>query len=233
MLSKNLVFASYFNTNKDPQRDIYWENDYTPLLPLIESVTSNHIEIVIFHDCFVEVPDIELCTWVYVEPSVEYVPSILRWFVYLDYLYKIEYDNVFMVDSTDVILLKNPFEYIEQNLLYIGDEYNNTWNHPYLKNKEKYISINDYLSIKNQYIDEVLLNAGICGGNIKLIIPFLEQLTQYHTIISKDIIKISLDMPIFNYTLRKHYNSILYTGSTVNTRFKEFETNDISWWKHK
>lgn len=234
MPSKNLVLASYFNTNKDPQRNIYWDNDYSILLPLIESVTKHGIDIVIFHDCLVDLPDIPLCKWEYINPDITYVPSILRWFVYSSFLSTDTHEKVFMVDSTDVILLKNPFNSIQHKTLYVGSEYNNTWSHPYLKNKERYLKIEDYKDIKNQHTNNLLLNCGICGGYTDIIKDFLNQHIVYHTNTSKNITDVSLDMPIFNYTLRKHFNDILCTGDQVNTKFKEYEMdNIISWWKHK
>lgn len=234
MLTKNVVLASYFNANKDPQRNIYWDNDYSLLLPLINSVTQHGIEIIIFHDCFTDLPNIDKCRWEKVEQINSYVPSIVRWFHYLSYLSNTNFDRVFMVDSTDVVMLKNPFDSIKPTQLYIGTEYNNTWRHPYLKNKDRYIHLPDYKDIKNKSIDEILLNCGVCGGYADIVIDFLTMNTIYHSNTSHNIINVSLDMPVFNYTLRKHFNDILYIGDKVNTKFKEYEVdNTIAWWKHK
>lgn len=232
----DIVFASYYTATQDPQRHTFWENDTTDLLPLINSVTSQNIKIIIFHDCFTSTPSIELCEWVYCKPNTLYVPTIVRWFNYLNYLTNCEVlpSRIFMVDSTDVEMLKNPFLHILPNKLYCGSEYDNTISHPYINNKKKYFNISDYSVIMNNESDHMLLNCGICGGYTESIIRFLTQLTTYHAVYSRHITKVSLDMPIYNYTLLKHFKNIIEYGSHINTMFKQFETNNTTaWWKHK
>jgi hypothetical protein len=240
----NTVLASYFCSTPDPlllndyrkhvvrddQRIDFWKNDYTLILPLIDSVLKNGSNIVVFHDCFDNIPNIDGCLWVRIENNEEYTPTTYRWFVYYKYLKKHKFSNLFMVDSTDVLMLKN-YD-IKNNTLYCGSEYKDKLLSTYMKKKFKYITISDFDEVLNQYRDHTLLNAGVVGGDYNICIRLLEKLTQYHSQVSKNI-KISLDMPIFNYVLFKYFKDNIDYGIHINTRFHKNEYNDISIWKHK
>ena len=90
------VLASYFTTIPDPLpnnryrqhvlrdriNNKFWENNYCSLLPLIHSVIQNKAQILIFHDCFENMPKIPGCSWIKVDYDLQYAPTIYRWFVY-------------------------------------------------------------------------------------------------------------------------------------------------------
>jgi hypothetical protein len=243
----DMVFASYFCSTPDPllnngfdecrqhvivddKKPGFWKNDYTLILPLIDSVLKNGSNIIIFHDCFDDIPNIDGCLWVRVDNNTEYTPTIYRWFVYYEYLKKNKFSNLFMVDSTDVLMLKN--DHIKNNTLYCGYEFRDKLLCPYVQKKIKHINILDINEILNQNKDHVLLNAGIVGGDYNICLKLLEKLTQYHYQTSKNI-KISLDMPIFNYVLFKYFKDNINYGIHINTRFPLYEYNNTSIWKHK
>jgi hypothetical protein len=121
---------------------------------------------------------------------------------------------------------------IKNNTLYCGSEYKDKLLSTYMKKKFKYITISDFDEVLNQYRDHTLLNAGVVGGDYNICIRLLEKLTQYHSQVSKNI-KISLDMPIFNYVLFKYFKENIDYGIHINTRFWCNEYNNISIWKHK
>jgi hypothetical protein len=238
------VFASYFCSTPDPllpddkhrkhviiddQKMGFWKKDYAPILPLIHSVLKHGSNIIIFHDCFDDIPNIDGCSWIRVENNKEYVPTVYRWFVYYDYLKKHKCSNLFMVDSTDVLMLKN-YD-VKNNILYCGNE-KDKFLCPYIQEKIKLITIPDFDKILNQYQDHTLLNAGTLGGDYNICCNFLKLLTEYHSQVSKNI-NISLDMPIFNYVLFKYFKENINYGIHINTRFWCNEYNNISIWKHK
>lgn len=242
------VFASYFCSTPDPifisnyRKHVvlddqkmgfwrgFWKNDYTLILPLIKSVLKNGSNIVIFHDCFENIPTIDGCLWIRVDNNGEYVPTIHRWFVYYEYLKKHKFSNLFMVDSTDVLMLKN--HNINNNTLYCGSEFNNKFLCSYVEKKIKHIKILDFDKILDQYKDHTLLNAGIVGGDYNTCLNLLEKLTECHSQFSKNI-KISLDAPILNYIIFKYFKDNINYGHHINTRFCHNENNNISIWKHK
>jgi hypothetical protein len=238
------VFASYFCSTPDPlsfdkyrrhvvmddQKIGFWKKDYTPILPLINSVLNNGSNIVVFHDCLENTPIIDGCLWIRVDNNTEYTPTVYRWFVYYEYLKKHNYSNLFMVDSTDVLMLKN--NHIENNILYCGYEFRDKLLCPYIESKIPYISPSNINEVLIQNKDHVLLNCGIVGGDYNMCLNFLKLLTECHSQVSKNI-KISLDMPIFNYILHKYFKNNINYGIHINTRFLKHEYNHISIWKHK
>lgn len=232
----NLVFASYFTGTKDPQRNTTWASTPKNLIPLIESVVDH--KLVIFHDCFDEVPDFEHCSWVKANDDLTgvYSASVLRWFRYLRYLNELEQkpEKLFMVDSTDVIMLSNPFDQMVSDTLYCGDENKTTTGCGWLRRKASKFTAPDFYQVTQSHKHERLLNAGLVGGYIDICLEFLSLLTNYHlqynTVTDASE---SMDMPGFNYTVWKHFASRLIHGHPVNTGFKDNQFDYTKWWKHK
>ena len=232
------VYASYFNSSPDPQGRGIWPSDVEKLLPLINSVVEKNRKITIFHDCFENTPGIKNCTWVRIQDELvgEFTASALRWIRYHRYLQNLEQlpSALFMVDSTDVIMLNDPFDQLEDNTLYCGDEKNNKVENKWMRNREKRFEAPDYRQVIESVAQEQLLNAGICGGKIDICIEFLSYLAGYHLEYNKvSKSKVSVDMPAFNYTIWKHFKDRLVHGHPVNTRFKSYSMDMTKWWKHK
>lgn len=228
----NCVFASYFNTKVDPQRGYNWPSDISQVNTLIESVVKQEVHVKIFHDCFDNPPIIKNCEFIKVPSNLDFSPTVYRWFVYLDHLQNNTYEKIFMVDSTDVVMQLNPFDYLEENILYVGSEHKRRLPYRYILNKAHLFEIKDWKTILDENSKRPLLNCGIIGGHLSIIESFLKRLTKNHYKHSKGIVE-SLDMPIFNYTLYKYFNDCVVTGKDVHTRFEKYEENDISWWRHK
>jgi len=229
---KNIVLASYFNTKKDPLRKTSWPSDVGQVEKLIKSVVDKNSTIKIFHDCFVEPPSINNCEFIKVSLDLNYSTNVFRWFVYLDHIKQNNYNKIFMVDSTDVIMQISPFEHIKNEKLYIGSEFNQTIPHKYLNKRRHLFDIGDWTDVMEQHAKHPLLNCGICGGEKNIVEQFLKILTDTHEKQSYGV-EDSLDMPIFNYVLYKYFNNQIVTGEPVHTKFKRYEINDTSWWSHK
>jgi len=230
----NYVFASFLNKKNCPQRNIQWPSDYKLVLPLIKTVLKNsNAEIIIFHDNLQNVPNMPRCHFKQVDISQKFAVTVERWFHYLHEIKNNEkIENLFMVDSTDVLMLNNAFEAMKKNTLYCGSEYRWKVGDRWLKKRTKKFNIIDYNKIINENSNKTMLNAGIVGADRNTIITFLERLTSLHNIHSQDII-LSLDMPIFNYTIFKFFKEFYETGSVVHTPYKDNITQSQSWWKHK
>lgn len=231
---KRLVIASYFNSLPDPQREITWQEAPDDLFPLIDSVVKNGEQIRIFHDCFDNPPIIKNCEWIRVLPTTEYALTVYRWIVYYDYLQNLEYlpDSIFCVDSTDVEMLNNPFELIDDKTLYCGSDQDWKVKNRVLEKKGKIFTAPDYLSVLKENADQQMLNAGIIGGSSEVVLEFLQELVPLHERYSKNIKK-SLDMPAFNYVILKFFSSRFITGHPIHTPFKREIYDQTCWWKHK
>lgn len=243
----SVVLAAYFNHKKDPQRRKAWAPDINLLRTLTESVNAQGCHTIIFHNCFSDdqIEDLsEIASFRYVEGDADYQPTVFRWFCYRDYLNSHRHESVFMVDSTDVEMLRNPFPEMESNTLYSGDEYNRRLNATYIIEKQAYIEDPEVRGFLGEIRRKRLLNAGICGGDWHTVTKFLEALTHNHSSHSRRVIT-STDMPIYNYTIRRQFESVLCHGYKINTRFKKNERKvrtlsprswlwpTLPWWKHK
>lgn len=214
----NLVLASYFNTIKDPQRDIYWEADPKLLDPLIESLQGQ--KLILFTDCLaINNPNVEV-----IQVKAERNPYFQRWFTYYDYLLKSEAKLVFCVDSTDVVMLHDPFTEIDNQHIYVGDErekLGNNWvseHHPVLGN----VFGGSQLP---------LLNLGVLGGSPSLLIPLMFDFKVLYMMFGEALGQ--TDMAAFNLLLHTKYKDIVVHGAPVNTQFKKFETETLAYWQHK
>lgn len=237
---KNFVLASYFNYTVDPQRkNVTWTSDINAVLNLVHSVTKHNIEIKIFHNCFENTPKIAHCEFIKIIPYQQYTPNVVRWIHYYEYLKNLELkpDKLFMVDSTDVEMLSNPFPNMKNDLIYTGSEYKKNMRDKWLYERIGHLS-NDFkneykeLILNNTSENDVLINCGLFGTNIDLALKFLEKLVENHKKISQ-YDSISLDTPMYIYTLLKHFKNNIVTGNFINTRFRKNEYTSSCWWKHK
>lgn len=221
----NVVLTCYFAGDKDPQRDIEWEADFTKIQPLINSLKGQ--KLVVLHNCFddkLKVPrNVEL-----VKVHTVTTPYIQRWISYYEYLRNNPCDAVWMIDSTDVEMINNPFTNMDEKLVYIGDEQSKVMI-PWMLNNHKPQFLQQFF---RQYKDKQLLNCGLLGGSYNNMTNFLNKLVKTFCDEKGDIG--TFDMGIVNYTAYTHFNSSLSHGSHVNTVFKAYDNeNKTAWWRHK
>lgn len=228
--SGGVLLAAYFNSVNDPQRNEKWKPDISQLDKLVQSCERNGVDYRIFHDCL----ETDNPNFIKVEPQMDYAPNVYRYFVFKEWLEKNEASNVFLVDSTDVEVLRNPFMSINPDKLYAGDEYamrvDNQWmrnnQEPYLK------SLTDYRRTISAHARHTLLNCGITGGSYKIVMAYLKHRTELHSKHTKGVLK-STDMAIFNYIVAKFFKGRITSGLKINTKFKRFEYNKLSLFRHK
>lgn len=230
------ILCSYFTGVKDSQRGEYWKPDISVLDTLINSTLDSNGNIIIFHDCFDVIPDYlmnDKIQFLKRKIDSDLTPYNLRWIIYYDYLLSTNIDNpIFIVDSTDVEVLKSPSE-INRNKIYIGYEYKNTLQNTWLIEKEEpYIKSIKYKTDISKYRNKSLLNCGILGGYQLKLMEILKMLVT--NINSGDFASnIITEMALMNYTIYKHFEDSIIYGDLINTKFKQFEYNNISWFRHK
>ena len=228
--NNGILLAAYFNSVNDPQRGEKWEPDASQLETLIKSCEKNGVDYRIFHDCL----ETDNPKFIKVEPQTDYAPNVSRYFVFRDWLLQNEVDNVFMVDSTDVEVLRNPFMSLNPEKLYVGDEYamrvDNIWMR---RNQEPHLkSLVDYRRTIASNGRNVLVNCGITGGSHKMAMEYLKHRVELHTKHTKGTLQ-STDMAIFNYIVWKYFKGRITNGLKVNTKFKKYEYNKVSYFRHK
>jgi len=232
---KNVILTSYFNYTADPQRGKRWQAQIEELMPLIKSCIKHKQHLIVFSDCFVDSVNSEYIKFEKSLPSKTHSPNVYRWIVYQEWMQRNDFDKCWMVDSTDVVLLKEPFKILEKGKLYCGDEIgmitDNSWMR---KTQERFISnIPDYRQIILRHKNEILINCGLVGGCSDVIEPLIDIWAGLHK--TKTVgLRYSTDMAIFNYVAHKHYNDVLVHGEAINTKFKHEELNNKkAIWKHK
>lgn len=234
--SLNVVITSFFTGQPDPERKAHWQADYDLLDKLIDSIKPG-VKLVILHDCFDEAVDSHFIEHVRV-PAITTSPYFARWIYARQYLSRHpEIAKVWCVDATDVIMVNNPFPDMQPGALYTGDEPTitaNSWmlaNHP-----AKWLQ--DYMK---GHAADILLNAGLLGGERGTVLRFLSYLVglwednKKDQAYGKSASVGDSDMGLFNYVARQHYKPVLQHGRRVNTVFKRYQCtqNVRSWWRHK
>jgi hypothetical protein len=154
----NAVIASYFTYRQDPQRKLIWSNDIEAVMPLMRSVQHFGVHCEILHDCFRDAP--ENFTLTTGDPALS--PNDFRWTAQLEWIERNNPERVFMVDSTDVIMLHNPFGEIKPGKLYCGYEYgNNMMNQWMLTNQGRFLRLPDWQRVMQSNAKHPLLNCGV------------------------------------------------------------------------
>jgi glycosyltransferase involved in cell wall biosynthesis len=232
----NVILTCFFTKVKDTQREneAPMKADKGLLKPLIDSMKGQRI--IVLTDCFKNEME-DGAEYVEVETSLNNV-YFQRWVNYYQYLLqnKEKINQVFIVDGTDVQMLNNPFLSMEAGKLYVGDEAEKTgceWLEKYHPHKmiQEFIKQNE---------NKVLLNAGLIGGDIEVIMSFINKFLAFYfqsvsdSYFYKDRPDAGVfDMGLFNYIARTHFADRLVHGTQVNTVFKAEKANNVSWFKHK
>jgi hypothetical protein len=229
----NIVLTSYFNYSNDPQRRKKWSGQIDELKVLINSCIKQKVKLIIFTNCFVDTVNSKYVQFIDTLPSRTHSPNVYRWIVYAQWMNENSFDKAWMVDATDVELLKNPFKTMERGKLYCGDECDMKTDNSWMRKiQEPHFKIADYRKVIEQYASYNLINCGIVGGHHEILVPFIEKWAEIHKTTTVGLTH-STDMAIFNYVARKYYNDFVIQGIEINTRFKYFEYNKVSIWKHK
>lgn len=223
--TNSIILTTFLNAMPDIQRNgIMWKQDYSAISKLRESTENNNIKLVVLHNCF-DVEDSTLTKHVKVNQTLN--PYLQRWLSYYEYLRdnpKIEY--VFCVDATDVEVLNDPFEYLEKDIIYTGDE-NNYVGCAWMRGICKSKGLQDFIL---KFRNKRLLNAGVVGGSRELIMEFCKEMYYLYNLKFKDE---TIDMPLYNYVIYNEYNNKFINGRKVTTIFKGYEKESRAWFKHK
>jgi glycosyltransferase involved in cell wall biosynthesis len=219
----NIVLSCYFTGHIDPQKGVKWDGDiFENTNTLATSLENKKVKYAILQDCLTASTD----KFVRVNTSIN--PYFQRWLSYYQYLRDHpEIDNVFCVDATDVVMLKNPFLYIEEGKVYCGDEPTRLAS-PWMRSHNPEPILSAFIT-RNRALD--LLNAGVVGGSREDVMKICHDII---TLYFDNGAVFHNDMGAFNYVLRKFFSDKLEYGRKVTTVFKEYDTgNKTSWWAHK
>ncbi|WEV51813.1 hypothetical protein OZX69_03695 [Lactobacillus sp. ESL0731] len=160
-----------------------------------------------------------------------------RWEFAYEYLLRHpEIDQAALVDVGDVEMMNYPFKDIKDNVLYIGDEYNDL-NTYIIEDDGKPDYLTDFTR-KNKYVQ--LLNAGILVGTRATLLEFLSIFMKLYTddtaqeYLGQGSTHFGIfEMAIVNYIAYTFFEGRICHGRKVASRFMYADRNVGSWFKHK
>ena len=230
----NVVVTCYFNSIVDAQRGHRWPSDTDGINTLGKSVQAFGLPLVVLHDCFahetMNAAEFRVHEWSKVTPE-DTSSSWNRWYALRDYLTQHqEVAALWMVDSTDTELFRQPFGFMEPATLYVGHE---PWHvedaTPWALSVNRAQDIHDWV-LANPELP--MLNCGVVGGDWTAMMTLAQEMISFR---EKYPDNGGSDNMSFNMLMRTAYPLPIKHGRTITTNFKHFEKpeNCTSVWRHK
>ena len=223
----NVIMTTYFCNKKDPQRSKKAPcNDFSYIKPWYNSVKKLNLNGIIFYDGlsdeFIKKYETSNIKFAYVNINdTVFSLNDIRYFIYLDYIIKnSNIKNIFMTDGNDITIVKNPFNIIQNNKIYVGSEVNGSIS--YLQDKYNKINnkSNNYKINKNMFF-----NAGILGGTRNQVIKFLQGMIDIFNNLDNNIKSNDVNMGVFNIVTNLYFFNNYVTGEPLHSKFKKFEND--------
>ena len=221
----NIILTTYFCNVKDVHGNKFSPcNDIRYIGNWYYSLKKLKLNGIVFHDhCteeFINKYTTNHIKFVYVDSS-KFTNTLNDYRFILYYKFLLNNPNlnkVFMTDGNDITIVKNPFNLVNDDNVYVGSEEN------IIEEKTEWFikecmnsSLKDFI-IKNK--EKKILNAGIVGGNKK---PVLKLLSKMNKLFNKFRDKsCNINMTVLNFVI--YENNIKFkTNGGLNSRFKFYE----------
>lgn len=157
----------------------------------------------------------------------------IRWIMTYEYISAHpEIEKVVLMDINDTEILQDPFNLIEENKIYVGDELFDL--STYIISSDSTLDyVHDFL-VDNSSLQ--LLNPGLIAGSRAIILEFLEI---YMFMIDRSFYNGNIsqfgnfEMNIFNYIMYNYFDDRIKHGRKISSKFLHFEEKSGSWFKHK
>ncbi len=221
-------------------------DDYTQVKEWVESIIHHNLSGILFHNHFssdtLEKNNHKNIQFIQIEYDQTFNPNVFRYFVYQDFLKQQGHTikHLFLTDVSDVVVVKNPFIdpfFLKRpDTIFCGDEpkmLNDEWMHAHSTHLRSHIP--GFSIFESNFQHETLLNCGIAGGPIHLMLDLLQSLCDLHRSYNQNNkTAFTGDMGAFNYILRTQFNDCIHHGFPCNTTFKGYELNRTDcWFRHK
>ncbi len=233
----DFIISTFFTSEKDPQRPNKWGNDdFSIIKEFYDSVVKHDLNCLILidnsSDEFIKNYQTEKVKFIRCDSSGLNMVDI-RWKLYYNLLNeRTDIFRAFFLDVSDVVILKNPFKFIDDDKIYCGDEENINLNNDWMIRRYSLLNNSEINKKLNSYLSKKVINAGILGGYREYLIDITKKIKD---ILSESKIKhTTVDMCVFNHVLYTNYENKLIHGLPVNTVFRANDLNNqIAWFKHK
>ena len=187
---KKALFTSYFNSKGDPQRKtkIVGKDNFDYIKEWYQSIDKLKLNAIVFHDNLSESFVKEYTTDRIIFIKCELGPYSLndeRFIIYLIYIleYGSNLESVFFTDGNDLIVKKIPFEIIKdhhKNTFFVGRDDTNYFYQSRVNRDVRIPLFENDLGHKLdiRFYFQTIYNAGILGGNKKVMLYFLYHLAR-------------------------------------------------------
>lgn len=262
---ENLILTTYFNSKANPQnKPNVAVDDFSYIENFYNSVREHRLFAVIFYDNlsteFIKLYSCENIRFVKCK-ILQYSLNDERFFIYQEFLNCVSANKILMCDVNDVTFGEDPFTFIKKNIFYIGRDHHQLTNHSqWLHEKISILPLDLQKKIPALFFTMPLVNAGVIGGDNKVINDFLYKITRLLSYVDNDknnnmvcVNILFFDSYWVNYckslrvkikyfrptdlkkladtaTIRSKY---FYMGKPFVSRFWKFEKNNGSYVYHK
>ena len=235
------IMSVYLCSQPDVQRGIYFKPEFSAVEAWVRSVQKCGMQAILFHDCFSAQQQKEWSNehlrLIKVDAPVDVNALLYRYSLFESYLSRFKpcFRNVFFTDCTDVEVLQSPFTHpdFNQKRIYAGDE-PSLISCEWMKREGQLLSSSNpaYATFEKEEANSSLLNAGIIGGDINTVLPFIKDMA---ALCDQWRSKVKTDMPLFNFlAYSNRYRDVITHGPQINTAFKKYERNNKrAWFRHK
>lgn len=252
--SDEVFLTVYCNLKKDPQRNQYVDgNSYEYISPWYDSMKEKDLHGIIFYDnltpAFIAKYQTDKIRFLKIRLG-EYSINDERFFIYYNFLSNnlhLKYKTVLMTDVSDVQFNKDPMPFMNQDpsKIYVGMNFHADKGVDAASRSPKWFDRREW-KIKpfNQALTDKgydqegfkredlyqIWSAGILGGNISVMLPFLSELCYLFKLVNS---KKNINMLLLNYILRKYFTTdyntetactkYIFSGKPFNSRYQRFE----------
>lgn len=220
----DVVLASFFVSQKDPQRNVFILPNFNYIKNFYTTVFYHKLKTVIMHDAlpesFIRQYETPLIKFMKTDVPVDFTVNDFRFIHYRKFLQSKRYKYVFLADISDVYFWRNPFEYMRNNSksskLFLSKDEGTFGSNGWMVNKMMQCYKED-VSQQNT----LLRNDGAWGGETKAIICLLGCISrQLNTTLKQ---KGNCNMAAFNWCVNRGsclINNPIYTGDTLFNPFR-------------
>lgn len=237
---KNIIITSFYVNVSDPQfksnkksRPEFNNENFNYMKKFYDSVVKFDLECIIFHDGlssdFLETYKTNKIKFIYFDHT-NYITNSgndTRFLVYLKYLNdNLEdnfYDKIIITDISGVEFLKNPFEDLNKNKIFVARDRIKTakgtkrdLTHSWFKDYaiRAYGNFDLFEKFKNKYS----LTCKFFGGNYKLI---FEILTEFKNEFQKVNLNYNTNYAVFNYIMYSKFQERMIQGYSTHDGYEE------------
>jgi hypothetical protein len=214
----NAIFTTYFTSEKDPQRPFIWANDdFSIIKNFYNSVVKYNLHCFIFYDnCsdeFVQKYQTDKIKFVKYDARNKNMVDE-RWSLYYTYLKHNEnIKKLLCLDISDVVILKNPFNFMSNDTVYVGDEECLNRQNRWMLDRYEMIGFD----IRNIF-DKKVLNCGILGASREHMLDITKKIGDIIT--ENNVMHTTIDMAAANAVIYSAYSNKLVHGQPWNTKYR-------------